>query len=50
LTLVRQAIDAKRKKGEDYPPEWEDPDFIQNNIAPALLNELLARPPLAPKG
>jgi len=50
LALVQQAIEAKRKKGEDYPPEWEDPDFIRNNIAPALLNELLARLPLAPNG
>jgi len=44
--LVQLAIEAKRKKGEEYPPEWEDPEFIQNNIAPALLNKLLAQLPL----
>jgi hypothetical protein len=49
LTLVQQAIEAKRKKGEEYPPEWEDPDFIRNNIAPALLNKLLAMLPLVPE-
>jgi hypothetical protein len=49
LALAQQAIEAKRKKGEDYPPEWEDADFIRNNIAPALLNKLLAMLPLAPK-
>ncbi len=46
LRLVRQAIEAKRKKGEEYPREWEDPDFIRNNVAPALLKKLLARLPL----
>jgi hypothetical protein len=44
--LVQLAIEAKRKKGEEYPPEWENPEFIQNNVAPVLLNEMLARLPL----
>ena len=48
LALAQQAIEVKRKKGEDYPPEWENADFIRNNVAPALLNKLLARFPLAP--
>jgi hypothetical protein len=41
LTLVQLAIEAKRQKGEEYPSEWEDPEFIRNNIAPALLNKML---------
>jgi hypothetical protein len=41
LALVQLAIEAKRKKGEEYPSEWEDPEFIRNNIAPALLNKML---------
>jgi hypothetical protein len=49
LALAQQAIEAKRKKGEEYPPEWDNPEFIRNNIAPALLNKLLARLPLIPK-
>jgi len=42
FALVEQAIAVKRQKGEEYPPEWENPEFIRNQIAPALLNEMLA--------
>jgi hypothetical protein len=41
LELVRLAKEAKRNKGEEYPLEWDDPEFIRNNLAPALLNKLL---------
>ncbi|MEG4434487.1 hypothetical protein QUB21_29295 [Microcoleus sp. AT9b-C4] len=39
--LVRQAIAVKRKKGEYYPSQWEDPEWVRENIAPALLNKML---------
>jgi hypothetical protein len=42
FALVEHAIAAKRQKGEGYPPEWEDPEFVREHIAPALLNEMLA--------
>lgn len=42
FALVEHAIAVKRQKGEECPPEWEDPEFIRENIAPALLNEILA--------
>ena len=42
FALVKQAIAVKRQKGEEYPPEWEGPEFIREKIAPALLNEMLA--------
>lgn len=45
FALAEQAIAAKRKKGEEYPPEWEDPEFIRERIAPALLNKVLATLP-----
>jgi hypothetical protein len=45
FTLAEHAIAAKRQKGEEYPPEWEDPKFIREKIAPALLNKMLARLP-----
>lgn len=41
FALVEQAIAAQRRKGKEYPPEWEDPEFIRENIAPSLLNLLL---------
>jgi hypothetical protein len=46
FVLAEHAIKTKRKNGEEYPPEWEDPEFIRNNIAPALLNKMLERLPL----
>jgi hypothetical protein len=42
FALAEQAIAAKRQKGEKYPPEWENPEFIREKIAPALLNKMLA--------
>jgi hypothetical protein len=42
FALVEHAIAVKRQKGEEYPPEWEDPKFIREKIAPALLNKMLA--------
>jgi len=42
FALAEQVIAVKRQKGEEYPPEWEDPEFIREKIAPALLNEMLA--------
>jgi hypothetical protein len=46
FALAEHAIAVKRQKGEEYPPEWENPEFIREKIAPALLNEMLARLPL----
>jgi hypothetical protein len=45
FALVEQAIAVKRQKGEEYPPEWENPEFIREKIAPALLNKMLAMLP-----
>jgi hypothetical protein len=45
FTLAEHAIAVKRQKGEEYPPEWENPEFIREKIAPALLNEMLAMLP-----
>lgn len=45
FALAEQAIAAKRQKGEHYPPEWDDPEFIRERIAPALLNKVLATLP-----
>ena len=42
FALVVHAIAVKRQKGEEYPPEWEDPEFVREKIAPALLNKMLA--------
>jgi hypothetical protein len=42
FALAEQVIAVKRQNGEEYPPEWEDPKFIREKIAPALLNEMLA--------
>jgi len=42
FALAEHAIAVKRQKGEEYPPEWEDPKFIREKIAPVLLNEMLA--------
>lgn len=42
FALAEHVIAVKRQKGEEYPPEWEDPQFIREKIAPALLNEMLA--------
>jgi hypothetical protein len=42
FALAEHAIAVKRQKGEGYPPEWEDPKFIREKIAPALLNKMLA--------
>jgi hypothetical protein len=44
FALAERAIALKRQKDEEYPPEWEDPEFkfIREKIAPALLNEMLA--------
>jgi hypothetical protein len=42
FALAEHAIAVKRQKGEEYPPEWEDPKFIREKIAPALLNKMLA--------
>ena len=45
FALAEQAIAAKRKKGEEYPPEWDDPEFIRERLAPSLLNKVLAMLP-----
>lgn len=45
FALAEHAIAVKRQKGEAYPPEWEDPKFIREQIAPALLNKMLATLP-----
>jgi hypothetical protein len=45
FALAEHAIAVKRQKGEEYPPEWEDPNFIREKIAPALLNKMLAMLP-----
>jgi hypothetical protein len=42
FALAEHAIAVKRQKGEEYPPEWENPEFIREKIAPALLNKMLA--------
>ena len=42
FALVEHAKAVKRQKGEEYPPEWEDPEFVREKIAPALLNKMLA--------
>jgi hypothetical protein len=42
FALAEHAIAVKRQKGEKYPPEWEDPEFIREKIAPVLLNKMLA--------
>jgi hypothetical protein len=45
FALAEHAIAVKRQKGEEYPPEWENPEFIREKIAPALLNKMLATLP-----
>jgi hypothetical protein len=42
FALAEHAIAMKRQKGEEYPLEWENPEFIREKIAPALLNKMLA--------
>jgi len=42
FALAEHAIAVKRQRGEAYPPKWEDPKFIREKIAPALLNKMLA--------
>jgi hypothetical protein len=46
FALAEHAIAMKRQKGEEYSPEWENPEFIREKIAPALLNKMLAILPL----